>query len=210
LNLFVAALTLVVAGCASERDKLIAQLQSSDVETRRAAARALGQESEADERVVDALTNSVDDDDAEVRRLSIDALGNFGASANASLPALTGALSDSEPAIGLRAALAIQKIEPANSESQPVLIAAMHRGDGRILLEVGAMGEKAEWAVPTISALLAHEAPQMRALAAQTLGRIGPPARGAESALRRATTDANAAVQEAARAALNRLRQAAS
>ena len=203
----IVGLSLVVAGCASERDKLVEALESSDVESRRAAARALSQEGEADERVIDALTKAVEDADAEVRRLSIDALGNFGPSAKESLPALTRALRDSEPAVGLRAAMAIQKIEPGDSESQRALIAAMRRGDGRILREVGAMEEKAAWAVPTVTMLLSHEAPQMRAVAAQTLGKIGPPARTAEAALRRATKDASAAVQEAARAALDRLRQ---
>jgi HEAT repeat protein len=207
----VIGLSLVFAGCASDpRDTLIAALESSDVEERRASARALGEEREADQRVVGALTKSVDDADAEVRRLSIDALGKLGASAKASLPALTRALRDSEPAVGLRAALAIQRIEPGNSESQTLLIAAMRRGDGRILLQVGAMGEKAAWAVPTLSRLLSHEAPQVRAVAARTLGQIGPPARPAEAALRRATSDANAAVQAAARAALDRLRQSGS
>jgi HEAT repeat protein len=199
------AFFLVVAGCASERDKLVAALERSEVEARRAAARALGEEREADERVVGALTKAVEDADAEVRRLSIDALGNFGASAKASLPALTHALGDSEPAVELRAALAVQKIEPGNPESQRALIAAMRRGDGRILLQVGAMGEKAAWAVPTLATLLSHEAPQVRAVAAQTLGQIGPGARTAEAALRRATNDSNVAVQEAARAALVRI-----
>jgi HEAT repeat protein len=210
LTLF-ATLYLFIVGCASDpRDRLIAALESSEVEARRAAARALGEEGQADERVVGALTKSVDDADAEVRRRSIDALGQFGVSAKASVPALIRALRDSEPAVALRAALALQKVDPGNSESQPVLIAAMRRGDGRILLEVGAMGDKAAWAVPTLTRLLSHEAPQVRAVAARSLGQTGPPARRAEAALRRATSDTNLGVQQAARDALARLRQGGS
>ena len=47
--------------------------------------------------------------------------------------------------------------------------------------------------------------PQFRALAAQTLGRIGPLAAAAKSSLEQATHDSNLAVQQAAHTALDRI-----
>ena len=101
--------------------------------------------------------------------------------------------------VRVRAALAIQKIDPKNVSFVPVLAGAMRSGDGRVLLAVGAMGAEAAWAVPTLVGLLSHESAQMRALAAQTLGRIGPAASEAKAALQRTLRDSNVAVQDARR-----------
>ena len=62
----------------------------------------------------------------------------------------------------MKAALAIQKIDRKNSSVVPVLIGAMREGDGRIFLEVGAMGEAGAWAVPTLVGLLSHESAKLR------------------------------------------------
>jgi HEAT repeat protein len=199
-------LCLLMFGCGGDSgDKLIAQLQNPDVEIRRAAARALSQQTKVDNRGIVALTKTVADTDAEVRRLSINALGKIGPAAESSLPALITALKDPEPSLRLRAALAIQKIDPKNLKFAPVLEGAMRAGDGRILLEVGAMGKDGVWAVPTLIGLLSHESAKVRALAAQTLGRIGPAASDATAALQRILQDPNAAVHGAARDALARL-----
>jgi HEAT repeat protein len=114
-------------------------------------------------------------------------------------------LADSEPSIRIAAALAIEHIDRASKAFQPVLTAAMRAGDGRVIREIGGMGERAAWAVPELTALLSHEAPQVRSLAAQSLGRIGKPAASARAALQRATHDKNAAVQDAARQAVEKL-----
>jgi hypothetical protein len=106
----------------------------------------------------------------------------------------------------VRAAIAICKIAPDDASFVPVLVNAMRGGDGRLLQEVGAMGERAAWAVPTIVELLSHESAPMRALAAQTLGRIGSPGGNVLAALERASGDPNVAVQREAKFALRRLR----
>jgi HEAT repeat protein len=67
------------------------------------------------------------------------------------------------------------------------------------------MGSDAAWAVPTLVRLLTHQAPQARALAAQTLGRIGPAAAESKPALQRLLHDPNAAVKSAAQTALERI-----
>jgi vesicle coat complex subunit len=195
-----------IIGCGADPvGQWIAQLQSADVETRRAAARALAQKNQAEDRVMVALAKATADHDAEVKSLAIGALGRIGKPAAASLPALIAALQDSEPPVRLNAALAIQRIDPKNSAFVPALTAAMRAGDGRVLLDVGAMGAGGAWAVPTLIELLAHPLPQLRALAAQTLGRIGPAAAVAKLALQQATRDSNPAVQKTAHGALDQI-----
>jgi len=175
------------------------------VSQRRAAAQALGERPEADDRIVAALTKSASDPNAEVRHVSIRALGVMGRAAKSSLPALEASLDDADARVRVRAALAIQKIDSQNRSFARVLIGAMRAGDGRVLLEVGEMGAAGAWAVPTLAELLSHESAKMRSLAARTVGRIGPAAGEAKPALRRAMGDANVAVQDAAREALERI-----
>jgi HEAT repeat protein len=135
----------------------------------------------------------------------MNALGKIGPAAASSLPALTAALQDPEASLRLGAALAIEKIDPKNPSFVPVLVGAMRAGDGRILLEVGAMGKEGAWAVPTLIGLLSHESAKVRALAAQTLGRIGLTTSDAMAALQQTLRDPNVAVQGVAKEALNRL-----
>jgi HEAT repeat protein len=193
---------LAFAGCNDPVASSIAQLQSSDVEVRRAAARTLGEQKNLDIRAAAELTKTVADSDMEIRWLSIDDLAKIGPAAASSLPALVKALDDSDAAVRLRAALAIQEIDPKNPDFPRVLIAEMHAGNGRVLLDVGAMGKDAAWAVPTLIELLSHQSPKVRALAAQALGRIGPTSSDAKFALQRAASDPNPAVQSAAREAI--------
>ena len=167
------------------------------------------QKTKLDDRVVDALRRAANDNDAEVRRLAIESFGNQGVAARSDIPILTPALKDSEFSVRLHAALAIQKIDPSNPNFAPVLIDAMREGDGRVLLAVGAMGNQATWAVPTLISLLSHPSPNMRTLAAQTLGRIGPTANAALGPLRQATRDANVVVQRAAQHAIDQIEPSA-
>lgn len=198
-------LGLLAIGCGNPSAKRIAQLQSPDVTLRRAAARVLFAQAKLEDQEIAALAKSVADSDSEVRYLSIDALGNSGPQALSSVPALLAALEDSNARVQVKAALAIHKIEPTNRKIVPVLSTALKAGDGRTMLAVGGMGQDAAWAVPTLVALLSHQQAQMRALAARTLGRIGPSARDAKAALQQAILDPNATVQRSARDALARI-----
>jgi HEAT repeat protein len=193
----------MTVGCRGDRvSGLIADLSDGSVETRRSAARELREQPIVEERAIAALAHGVADSDAEVQRLSIDALGQFGPASKSSLPALKAALKDEDSRVQVRAAMAMRRIDPQDESAVPVLTAAMRKGDGRLLQEVGTMRGDAEWAVPTLVQLLSYESAPLRALAAQTLGRIGTSAGGAKGALERATNDANPAVQIAARHAL--------
>ena len=199
-------LIIVAAGCgASPSARLVADLQSANVEVRLAALRAPDPSEPLNDEAIAALASATGDADAEVRRLSAVALGRCGAAARPALAALHGAVDDREPAVRLAASLAIRQIDPQDRSYEPVLTDALRAADGQIMLEVGRMGVDAAWAVPTLKVLLAHDSANVRSLAARTLGQIGPAASGAEPALKRSLRDPNVAVQDAARDALEKI-----
>jgi HEAT repeat protein len=195
----------LVIGCGDPVGNAINQLGDSNVAIRRTAVRTLRQQVPADERVVAALAKAIADRDADVRRQAILALGEMGSVATSSLPALKQALKDSDVSCQRRAALAIQRIAPSDPSYRPILMAAIREGDGRTLLAIGAMGEDAAWAVPSLIGLLSHDALNARAMAARTLGRIGPKASDARAQLERLLRDPNAAVRGAAQDALDKI-----
>jgi len=197
---------LLALGCnATSTDTLIAQLRSPDPKARRAAARALAEPRGDVSEVVAGLSQAAQDADAEVRELAVTTLGQIGSEAKPGLRALERALGDASPSVRTSAALAIYSIEPGSRSFQPVLIEALRAGDGPVFLEVGRMGERGAWAVPTLTALLSDRRPIIRALSAQALGGIGAAARGAEPALRRCLRDEEASVRNAAQNALRRI-----
>jgi HEAT repeat protein len=205
-SLLIPSLLIVSLGCGGDpTTRLIDELRNPDVAIRRSAARVIAQQPKPDDRFIAPLTKSVTDDDVEVRRMSAVALGRFGPVAKSSEPALKKALTDPEQSVRLKAALALQHVDPKDTSFSPVLITAMHTGDGRTLLEIGEMGKDGAWAVPTLIDLLSHDSAKVRALAAQTLGQIGPSATEAKAALQSTAHDPNPAVQTTARDALKKI-----
>ena len=196
----------MVVGCGRDPvDKLVRQLSDADVAVRRAAVRSFDEKLGTDERVVEALTTCIADADAEVRYYSIETLEKCGSLTKSALSALKSALADSEKRVRVRAAFAIHRIDPQDQSFVPVLTSAMREGDGKTLLEVGELGADAAWAVPTLVGLLSHKSPKVRVLAANDLGRIGPAAASAKTALQAAAGDSNAAVKRAAQKALGQI-----
>ena len=194
-----ACIGVLATGCSPVPD-LARQLQDPDVQTRRAAAHVLAKMAPVPTNAMPALEISLNDPDSEVRRTATAALGNMGARAEPALPELTKLLQHEEFATRFAAALAVQEIAPTSDVFQPVLVEAMTAGDVGTIVAVGEMGPGAVWAVNHLETLLRHPDSNVRVLAVQSLGQIG--ARQAEPALRRATSDANPGVREAAAQAL--------
>ena len=197
---------LSVVGCGPVPG-LIEQLEDRNVKVRRASASALSELGPEAREAVSALQKALGDEDREVVRLSAVALGNLRSDAQPAIPALAELLSDEQLAIRFSAALAIQKIDAQNDVFRSVLIEAMRTGEGGAIVAVGEMGPDAAWAVADLEALLKHPAPHVRLLAAQALGRIGPPAHNAESSLTRALSDQDEGVRAAARRAREAIRR---
>jgi HEAT repeat protein len=162
------------------------------------------------EKAVRSLAGALEDSDLDVRELAAESLGQIGSQAKSGLPALELALDDPQPSVKHTAALAIYRIDPQAKSYQPLLSAALRAGDGPVFLEVGRMGSEAKWAVPTLTALLSDRRPQIRALAAHTLGEIGPVASDANAALQRTVRDPEASVRKTAQNALRQIGASAS
>jgi HEAT repeat protein len=200
-------LCLIVAGC--ERDhsgRLLAELRSADVESRRAAARELGQLKPALPEAQAALEAAVADDDKEVRRLACFALGELG---SADVALLTRALQDAELSVQLAAAYALLKLDARNQAAMDVLSQAMLMGDGGVIVAVTKAGPNAAWAVPTLTQLLRDRRPGIRRLAAEGLGKIGPAAQPAFRLLHDAQRDPDDRVRAAAKRAIQAIQDAA-
>jgi HEAT repeat protein len=193
-------------GCSRDAESdLIANLSSSQVEVRREAAYTLAKRNLLEGRAAAALLKTITDPDPTVRAAIVTGLSQHGQNIPLCTVILVTALHDQDQHIQLQAALALQKIAPTSADKNSILTTAMRAGDGKVFLAVGAAGKDGVWAVPTLIEVLSNPAPQLRALAAQTLGRIGFIARPAKSALEQATHDQNQAVQQAARTALEQI-----
>jgi HEAT repeat protein len=200
------AICTALTGCGHDPvDNIVAKLRDPDVAVRRAATHSLVEQPVNNERVIEELTKNVSDKNTELRYESAEALGKLGPAAKSSLPLVKLRLQDGDKNVRLRAAFSIEKIDPADRSFVPVLIAAMREGDGRTLLEVGALGPNAAWAVPTLSGLLSHESFKVRSLSATALGNIGPAAISAKPNLEALRNDNNPTVKKAANDALNRI-----
>jgi len=128
---------------------LITKLQSSDSDVRRQAAKSLGELGADAKDAVPALTKALADKDLFVRRYAAEALGEIGPDAKSAVGKLTLAMADSRREVALAAVEAIGKIGPGGVQA---LISALKDP---------------------------NKDPQVRKRAAQGLGNIGLPARGA-------------------------------
>lgn len=201
---FAACLTL--SGCgSSDVERLLIELQSEDLEVRRAAAGELGTLKPLQPEVQAALQTAIADPDREVRRLSCYALGEIGAGDTGVLAA---ALQDAEMSVRLAAAYALLKIDSGHAGAAEVLSRAMLAGDGGVIVGVTKEGPRAAWAVPTLTRLLADRRPGIRRLAAEGLGKIGGASHSALPTLQQALQDRDDRVREAATQAIELIRHA--
>ncbi len=200
-----AALMFVTSGCRNQVAELTRQLQSDDPEVRQAAAQTLSDLGPDAAPAVEALRSTLHDPETQVRRVCCTALGKTGVVDESTLAALRECLDDTELPVQMAAAFALQRLDPADESSVPVLTKAIQMGEGGTIVAVGAMGTRAEWAVPTLITLLKDRRPGIRRLAAEALGRIGSNSEETSAALRKSLSDADDRVREQVQSALDRL-----
>lgn len=156
----------------------LARALEADASVRCPAAIALGQIRLAVGNVVQLLGQALQDEDRNVRWAAAGALGNIGAQAKEAIPLLRQALDDRDEGVRQTAAEALVKLG-VPGRAVPVLIASL---------------EDKHWC--------------NRRWAAKILGDVGPPAKAAIPALRKALKDEHAEVREAATEALKKIQAA--
>lgn len=162
MHKFILSLCVVLASVATslaDVQALLKQMQSKNLDERRAAARSLGDEKTASREVVSALIAGLKDSDFFVQRFSAQSLGKIGPDAREALPMLA----------------ELARSKTARSEVVEAAAAAL-----------GSMGSAA---VPTLAEVLksTSSTPAMRRQAAESLGKMGKEARSALPAMVEAT-----------------------
>jgi HEAT repeat protein len=155
-------------------------LDSSDGDARRDAQFALAAIGPAAAPAVPQLSQSLSSENEEVQYSAIYALGRIGEQAKDACPELMKVLEREEEFPRIAALWALSRIDPGRPE----------------VVETG---------VPLLAKALQSDREAVRAEAAATLGEIGEPARPALSELKQALDDPTAAVQEAAKKAIERI-----
>jgi HEAT repeat protein len=175
---------------------LIQELKAPDSATRTSAAEALAGIGPAAVDAAPALADALKDQNARVRVRASIALAKIGPRATAAVPALIQALSDNLDWLSPReyAARALGEIGPEAGEAVPALT--------RVLTESDAAAEAKP--ASTRERWRGYHA-QMRAAAAEALGKIGPEAKEAVPVLREALEDKDEGVRQAAAEALQRI-----
>ena len=149
---------------------------------------------------------------------AIIALGDIGPGAKDAVPALTKALDqpDDKDMNFAAIAFALGKIGPGAAAAESALLKQLESKDDNVrLLSAWALAQidpasadVAAKAVPVLTAGLALPVVEDRLLSAEALGGFGPSAKSAAEALKKAATDENKDVQEAAAKALKAVEQA--
>jgi HEAT repeat protein len=180
-KLWLAALALfglTCAAAAADVDALVKQLKSSDPDTRRAAAKALGEVGPDARPAITALTSALSDKDLFVRRFAAQALGEIGPDARSAVKPLTEALKDPKKEVVAAAATALGKIGAVEPLAAFVLDGKRDVAARRKAVEaLGAMKAEAKSAVPELTKALKDK--DLRIEAADALGEIGPEASSA-------------------------------
>lgn len=173
---------------------------------------ALGRIGPAAAAATGQLAALVEDNSSRVSHEAIIALGNIGPGAKDSVPALVKALeqADDRDLNFAAIAFALGKIGPGSAAAEPPLLKQLESKDDNVrLLSAWALSQidpasagVAAKALPVLIAGLSLPGLEDRVLCAEALGGFGPTAKGAAEALKKASTDADKFVQEAAAKAL--------
>jgi HEAT repeat protein len=159
---------------------------------------------------VEPLTKLLADPKEEVRHEAIMALGKIGAEAKSAVPSLAKFLNPPEGADAYAAAYALGRIGAAAIEAKPALLDAMVCKDESVCL-IAAWSlvqihpnckECSEKVLPILIHALGDPSARYRLEAANVLGAMGPLAKPAAEALKKAAGDQDPRVSEAAATAL--------
>jgi HEAT repeat protein len=164
---------------------------------------------------IPALLWVVDNGKAEARREALMALGNIAADdADAVMPAFTKALNDPAEEIQIMAVFSLGKMGPSAKAAVgdiSKLISPKNPQLSRIaawsltMIDPTALGESTDRVIELLTGALAKDQHFVRIEAANALGNLGPRAKAALPALKKAASDPLPAVQEAISKAIEKI-----
>ena len=150
------------------------------------AAEALAYVDPHNQTAIATLAEMAGDHDPGLRQLAVMALGRLGSEAQAALPALARTLRSANANLRLEGAMAWAYVGGDAIPVLPVLLEVAlersHASRARVVEAVAHLHSGGEAAVPTLTRVLWEDGPA-QVKAAEVLGRIGPPAKSAVSAL---------------------------
>ncbi|MHC4405919.1 MAG: HEAT repeat domain-containing protein, partial [Planctomycetota bacterium] len=189
-------------------DRLVDALEHE--KTRAHVAYILGQIGPEASPAVGALCELLDDDDAEVCREALFALAKIGPGAEAAVPRLIEALGSTEGPACYGVCFALGKIGLASMKGRAQLVENLQSDDASLaFVSAWALAQidpesrqTAARSVAILAAALEEAHGAHRVEAAAALGRLGPLAKSAVPALKKATSDDDPHVRQAAAKAL--------
>jgi HEAT repeat protein len=159
------------------------------------------------------LIRATQDESAVVRRRAARAVGAIAKtddSADGIMDTMLAATEDEDPGVCLQALATLGDFGPHAVVALPALLAAVWTGDVRRRAMAGvALARIGAPAVPSLIQSLAHPSADVRAKAAHILGKIGPDAAEAASALKALLEDRDEAAKQEAEEALRLIGNAA-
>ena len=190
---------------------LITMLQDDDVSLQEAAATALGT---IGPNAKDALAPLIEalDRDPEVRSAAIVAIAEIGAEAKPAAPALRGLLKKTDDRVVLQAAVALHALAEEDQACRIALTQLLESKEPRVrqgaARELGTYRQLATDSIPALLSVLKDHSARgyVREAAVQALGEISPADPEVKEALVAALKDNRRSVQEAAEAALKKIR----
>ncbi|QGJ71165.1 Hypothetical protein PBC10988_28680 [Planctomycetales bacterium 10988] len=164
-------------------EQMVLALQSEKKEEQRVAARLLIELDAPSDKTRKALSDALDRFDPEVLEAVIEVVSELGETA---VPRLVQALEN--PMMQQRAIRVLMKLGPKAASAVPAITAAIKNSEDPEYIEglqftLGAIGESASAAVPTLVESLSSEDVKIRRSAIAALGSIGPGAKAALPAL---------------------------
>lgn len=178
------------------------------------AAEVLGRIGEGAAPAVPALIEAMEDERPDVRREVLFALGNIGPQAKAAVGVARKALADPDQSVRYSAVWTLGRIGPAASDALPELEKDVCNTNdpffGSVcawaMIRIDAKNEKRiKAALPVLIKALENEKSFVRSEAASTLSMIGPPAKEALPALKKAAGDPDETVAKAAAEAISKI-----
>jgi len=182
-------------------------LRDGDVEVRRQAAGALGEVGPAAAGGVPALLRGVGSNDTEMMRICIRALGLIGPETKTIMPALDEQLKSQNRDVREAAIRAVGNMGAEAKRAVPGLlnVVVVEQHEELRTAAMDALVSLGEEAVPDTAKALKDDRPPMRLAACAILGRIGPRAGKAATALAATVKDKSPEVRAAAAAAIGGL-----